>query len=454
MTTLSPCFDTPPKDLAFVERFLAKSIISYYHIFMKQYLVISSALNKIGNLPKVKVIPWIPEALAELNLLDYDGIILDATSMRGYAPGDSPFGDFEQNVLTPSTISRTLFSKNTPVVLLGSPNKVICCATFADSLGLDMFCDGKAGSNLEVKCDKDHIFHHYVSQFHRYDYSFGKQIRLFDGMTSGSGYIYNSCFTEVLLATRVGDPIAVQLGAYDSGGSLFNSLYLLPVLPSGAKRSIEQIANIVFVDDDNITEPEWVSQIVVEGQEEIEAEIADNQSKIDELVLANKGLERERQLVRQPVEILYKTGKPLENSIKTALRDIGIIVIEPPTENEREFTFEFSGQKFVVEVKSTEHQFLDKKGLRQVIEWQNDVLMEKGESYKPVLIASNEVMKPSKDRNDDYLPPNLLKFAQERQVAVVSVLILFATINKIKEGEMQISELIEVLAKTNGIVKI
>lgn len=191
-------------------------------------------------------------------------------------------------------MSRTLFSKNTPIVLLGNPNTLVCNTFFYESIGLDISCDDKPGYNIKIKCDKNHIFYNYVSQLHNYNYSFCEQIDLNNEMVDSFNCPYpssNTCFTKPLLVTRVGDLVAAQLGVYGSNGSSFNNLYLLPELPNGAKDSIEQIVDILFIEND-ITEPEWASRIVIKGQKEIEEKIARNQNKISELRLANEALKK------------------------------------------------------------------------------------------------------------------------------------------------------------------
>lgn len=421
---------------------------------MKQYLVISSAMNQQQAPKNTKVLPWTMLGLLGVSLYDYDGIVLDASSIpEPEAIVDSQKGKqqrqdftmFESDVLKPEIIQHILFNSETFIVIIGNPSTKLEQYSVIDRLGISLIMTPAHGANLVVKCESQHPFHDYAKQIKNYSYAFRNNPR----MCIENYYEPPLLSVEPLLSIKVGDSVAARFG-----GPSFSELYLLPVLPTGVQHSVKQILGILANDEDNeVVEPKWASDIVVAGQKEIDSKLNDVECSISELKERKTIILNERAKVRQSIEMLYKTGKPLEDSIKTTLRNIGITVIEPPTGEGREFTFEFKNQKFVVEVKSTEHQFFDKKGLRQVVEWQNDVLIEKGENYKPVLITSNEVTKPSNDRSDDFLPPNLLKFAQERQIAVISVLTLFEMVNKIKSGDSKIDEFVKILSGTNGIIK-
>lgn len=419
---------------------------------MKQYLIISSAIAQEQAPKNTKVLPWTTFGLVGVSLYDYDGIVIDASSIpEPEIMNDSQKGKqrqdftmFESNILKPEVIQDVLFNSEAFIVILGNPSTKLERCSIADRLGISLIMTPSHGTNLVVNCETQHQFYNYVKQIRDYSYAFKNNPRM-----RISGYAEpRRLSVESLLCLKVGDSVAARFG-----GPGFSNLYLLPVLPSGVQCSVGQIFDILVDDDDEVIEPDWTSDIVMAGQEEIESRLNDIEHSISELKEKKATILNEKAIARQPLEMLYKIGKPLENSIKTTLRNIGIVVVEPPTEEGREFTFEFAKQKFVVEVKSTRNQFFDKKGLRQVVEWQNDALMDDGEEYKPVFITSNEVTKPSKDRNNNYLPQNLLKFAQERRIAVISVSVLLEAVNLIRKGELEVGDLIEILAKADGVVK-
>lgn len=421
---------------------------------MKQYLVISSAMNQQQAPKNTKVLPWTMLGLLGVSLYDYDGIVIDASSIpepemiidsqKGKQRQD--FTMFESDVLKPEIIQHILFNSEVFVVIIGNPCTKLENHSVIDQFGISLIMTPSHGTNFSINCEARHPFFNYIKQIREYSYAFKNNPRM-----RISNYAEPPLLSvESLLSLKVGDSIAARFG-----GPGFSSLYLLPVLPSGIQQSVRQIFGILVNDEDGeVVEPKWASDIVVAGQEEIDSRLDDVEHDISKLKEKKAEILNKKARIRQPVEMLYKTGKSLEDSIKVALRDIGITVVEPPTENEREFTFEFDGQKFVVEVKSTRRQSFDKEGFRQVVEWKDDVLIEDDEDYKPVLITSNEVEKPSKDRSEDFVPPNLLKFAQKRQIAVISVLVLFEAINRIKKGDWSVDKLIKVLAETNGVAKL
>jgi hypothetical protein len=52
----------------------------------------------------------------------------------------------------------------------------------------------------------------------------------------------------------------------------------------------------------------------------------------------------------------------------------------------------------VLEVKSTKKDTFDEKGLRQLMDWQSQALMDTGEAHKGIFIGSNAVDKPLEHR--------------------------------------------------------
>ncbi len=424
---------------------------------MRQYLVISSAITQQQAPKNTKVASWTTSSLENINLYDYDGILIDVSSIPKRESAIINAGEqrlnfhtFEFRIFTPEVIYRILSRSEAFVVLLGDPSTQLGQFSAANRLGLALIMTPSHGTNLINKCEKHQPFFDYMKQVKNYSYAFRNNPRMNEDCAHAISYFGERPLLSIepLLSIKVGDSIAARIG-----GPGFSELYLLPVLPSGVPKSIDQIFDVLASgDDDIVSEPEWASTIKATGQKEVDDQIAETDRDIVKLNNKRNDLMAKKAKIRQPIEILYKIGKELENSIKVTLRDIGITVTDPSTTEGREFTFEFNGQKFVVEVKSTERQFFDKNGLRQVVEWQDDVLLESGEKYKPVFIASNETKKPAQDRQEAYLPPNLLQFAQERKIATISVSVLYEFVEKIKRGDLEVSELIDLLLKTDGIV--
>ena len=157
-------------------------------------------------------------------------------------------------------------------------------------------------------------------------------------------------------------------------------------------------------------EPEWVKNIKVPSQEDIDDRLEQIGSKIADLTNKKNVLIQELENERQPIEILWKSDKPLEKSIERVLKSMGASIEnddENNTENAADCSFSYGSAHFAVEIKSTSKQMVDKNGLRQVRDWVED-LSDVGKEYKGLLIVSNEIGKKPDERSDNYLPENLI----------------------------------------------
>ena len=312
---------------------------------------------------------------------------------------------------------------------------------------------------------KGHKYERYTSRLKQFRYSFELIFRPTGELKS---LLSNDTLPQLVmrsspvLVTKTGygiasgvDALAFKKDHYgrtlDSSLPFRGELTLLPMLDV-IEEQFEIILSILDSEGDETAIPDWAEEISVIGQGEIDRAIAASETKLAEATAELETLAENRASLRQSVELLYKSDKPLEKSLKTYMSKLGFTVSEPKKEtNKVEFYLEQGALKFVVEVKSTTKQMFDQKGLRQANDWRDDVLLETGETYKPLFIGSNQYsLKPS-ERSDDYLAQNLIDYAVSRDIACITVTQLFDELQKIEAKKMTADELAQKLHDTKGL---
>lgn len=422
--------------------------------------------DKKMQLPKyghtVDIVLWgDSERVSRLNVIDYDGVVVDLKSVEDGELGDDIVGFNE--VFNSYTVLNILKEHGTFIAVLGNPGTTLDGTPFYNFLGFNLDVTEKGGDRLKDVNPRDKFFD-YLSSVGGYSYFYDNKVTLIDEMSNlmkrAHGVSY-AAYAFPALETRSGHLVSSILNILrridNSRGSpegvFSGSLQLTPVLGGDVKKSIVSILSH-FLGDASMDEPDWAASIPAIGQLSLEQKIAKEQEIINKHQSAKDGYVDQLSEIRRSVEVLYKSDKPLESSVKWYFERVGIAVIEPEVDNEAEFYFEFNDKKFVVEVKSTSKDSIDKKGLRQVAEWQDEILIDTGDEYKPVLIASVQYSLPPEERNENFLPDNLVKFAEKKKIAVVSVSYIFKELQKVESGDVKLSDFIDSLYKLDGMVNL
>lgn len=386
----------------------------------------------------------------DINFSDYDGLVLDADSLRTVKndmPGIS-FYAFERS-LNYIAVCDILGRKGSFVSIIGNPSTVIQNKSIAGCIGFKVEVKNLSGSSIG-DYDDDKQFALYWRSISDYKYYIegisaedirramvpGCDIELYDGIRTRSGYIIGTCVSV--------DDFFVEDDKVFEG-----TLSFIPPLLSGKNDTVRSLLDI-FLKNIKQKEPSWAKQLLAVGQDAIDDEITKVDSKIEDFRKKRALLDDKRKKIRQPIEILYKADKELEKSVAVLLENLGFKVVWPEKKNEAEFFIEMDNKKFVIEVKSTKKEVFDKKGLRQVVEWQMDKLSESGEEYKALLITSNQFSKPLDERNKNILPPNLVSFAEKYDICVLPVVALFSISQQIADGKYSPEEFVELMKETKG----
>lgn len=417
-------------------------------------LIFTSGKNDLSKFAaEFRVIDWENANFAlNINFADYDGLIVDADSLTKLRESqDEPVYIFNLEAqLSPAIITDIASRRGSFVTIIGNPLTKINNRSVAFLLGFDIEVKALVGTSILENAGSQK-FSNYWKKVTSYDYYIEsiasrdyapnpfKNYRLCtsDSIKNRSNYILG-CRLE-MINTRTGLP------------ALEGDVSFVPSLKDKKQETFDSILEL-YVPYSQQTEPEWLQSVKVAGQEDMEGKIAAIKSKIEKLSTKKNSLEDDIRGLRRPLEVLYKSDKPLEESIKNLMTKIGFTVEEPGSKNKVEFIVKCAKRNIVVEVKSTKKETIDMKGLRQVINWQMDELAKSGRVCKPLLIVSNQYDKPLEERSEDFLPPNLVDFAKQYKICAISVKTLFEIARQINAKQYSYEEFAKRIEETDGIL--
>lgn len=437
-------------------------------IFMRIAVITDKKIPKIISGQKLQIIPWDNQKLESENLRDYDGIIIDADS---YNELDKILlaEDIEDEVILPMITYDVLNAPPSLFIVLGDPSRRL---EDRDILGATGFTGthikGAGTQHKLTEAGSKSIYKDYLSDIKRYKYSYDTTFETaheIQRLVHFGNHMHYMTQYVPLMKTKTGYLTAFQLQgkAYNeriqSSQSLFKKELptFLPSHPDGLEKGLGIILKSIKEQDtgNDSGEPDWASQIIVQGQEKIDTEINTKSEQIQTLESENAGLKTERRELRKVLEILYLSDKPLEGALKRALQNCKYTVDEPEDNNNVEFYLRNGEQEFVVEVKSSLKPQFNKEGLRQVNEWRENESLDSGKEYKPILILSNQYDKPLEERNTEgVLDENLLTFAKSRNIVVVTVVVLYQALQFLSEGKITKNHLSNVLFTNSGMLNI
>lgn len=419
---------------------------------------------------KLKVIPWDSEKLEEENLRDYDGIIIDADSYNELDKVASPDA-IENEVILPMITYDVLNAPPSLYLVVGDPSHVIWQNDILGAVGFSgTYMKGAGIQHSLTEAGLKSVYKDYLSDIKQYKYSYDTSFKTASEVEKMVRFGNFSRYTTQhvsLMQTKTGYLTAFRLQgeAYSVDGynrildrrSLFQKELptFLPAHPGGFEKGLSIILQSLKERDtvNHEAEPGWASEIVVQGQEEIDAEMIIKTDQIQALELERSDLQSRRSELRKVLEVLYLSDKPLEGALKRTFQNYGYVVEEPKDDNNVEFYLKSGKQEFVIEVKSSLKPQFNKEGLRQVNEWRENESLENGKEYKPVLILSNQYDKPIEERNkESVLDENLIAFAISRKITVVTTVVLYRAFQHLAEGKITKAHLSSVLFKGEGLL--
>ncbi len=429
---------------------------------MKVAVISTEKLNLKVKGFNIRTYQWAEIGKKEINLRDFDGVIIVLSELPD-KPDDVDWFEF-QTMLDHEIMVDILYREGSFIFIVGDPSTNLRDNSVADMLGLSLKDIPGGGDSISKTRHFDGSpYKSYLDKVKKYEYSFQllEPIAAIKNNAESYSRIADLDVTPYLI-TRSGYTLAaeVQISTskyssydsrrYDTRNITSGKIVLLPPTSDDLTETLKMLLEI-NADSSKQDEPEWGEAIKVVGQENLDEKLKDNQKKTEQLIKQRDELAGGVAKLRKPLEVLYKSDKPLEASVKSLLKDMGVKIVEPKSSEKVEFYLEHNDKKFVVEVKSTTGKTLDQKGLRQVIDWQNDAFDETGEEYQPLVIASVMFNKPPEARNLEILPDNLKLYTDKRSITVITVQTLFDMSELIKQGKAELDALISELAAHKGL---
>jgi hypothetical protein len=235
---------------------------------------------------------------------------------------------------------------------------------------------------------------------------------------------------------------------------LLGPVILLPNVGIHPDEAISIIlSDVCGIELRNITPP-WAETLLVPGQAAVDQRITALKEREKEILGQLQATESERDRLREPIRLLYDAGTALEEVVRSALRSLGAVVRKPDNEGAEDGWIAYASEgllyEAVLEIKSTAKPQFDEYGLKQVVQWQQKGIIERGIRYTPLFVgvASRDVppaMRP--------IPfgESLVKKAELFGVALLSTEDLYRALFLHAHGRLDVDHFWSDLAATRGL---
>jgi len=264
-----------------------------------------------------------------------------------------------------------------------------------------------------------------------------------------------------MLAGALRPRVERRYGVDDFGRPMFQvvhemgSIVLLPPTRSGESESIELILLDLCEIEIHRGEPPWAAEMIAPGQEAIDVQAQAIEEEIERKCEVLDAKQAERTAARLALRLLYEQHAGLEVVVRDTLRELGADVEDPedPTKEDGWVTVQVGGQIFeaVLEVKGTEKNAFDERGLRQLAEWVSRGIERRHKTYKGIFVGNASVAVPPVDRTNPF-GANFATNASLRGYAAIKSEDLYAAYCLKKLGRLDVERFWRDLFQTNGIV--
>ncbi|HVT12623.1 MAG TPA: hypothetical protein VHE55_10165 [Fimbriimonadaceae bacterium] len=174
-------------------------------------------------------------------------------------------------------------------------------------------------------------------------------------------------------------------------------------------------------------------------EDDIDAKQADLLRRISDLQEAYQEAEATRGSARAPIELLYAMDYVLERAVRTALTELGASVEEPtdPSKEDGWFVVTLGDVqlKAVLEIKSTVNPQFRVTGIRQLGEWVQRGIHQRGVQYKPIFIGGSSVREPVANRPNPFVH-DVITTAQQFEAALLRADDLFEVLMMHRLGQL------------------
>lgn len=210
-------------------------------------------------------------------------------------------------------------------------------------------------------------------------------------------------------------------------------LVLLPVDDPYNTRSLIEVLLRRIKGFEKTPPPEWVSSIEIPGEAPLRSEIATEERKLQAIESKIGRLRASLRELQGYKGLLYETGLPLQELVKSTLEKFGASTEPSPVSDE--FIISAGGRKALIEVKGIS-KGISKDDLGQLIVDKGEYIKLTGQDIKGILIGNAWRLLPLRQRDTrgkSIFPHNIVQIAQDQDVGLVSTTELFRAFCKTLE---------------------
>lgn len=235
--------------------------------------------------------------------------------------------------------------------------------------------------------------------------------------------------------TRAGKPIAFSILWQDSGAEAT----FIPLPKRNRREAVREILKRFLGVDLSDESPPWVADVRVAEEDALDDREREISAQMNMLRQNMANLMEERRSARLATELLYASGKPLELAVIAALEELGSEVERPTDPNKEDgwITVRVGVRTFqgVLEIKSTENEHFGAKGVRQLGEWVQRGVKNRGIQYKPIFIGSSLIREPIERRPHPFVV-DVVKTASQFDAVLVRGEDLFEALMAHRRGKL------------------
>ena len=439
----------------------------------KLLLIGATGYDRVDDGLRLDCVPW-AELSAVASVRDYDVLVLNLLSI---ASADDrakvDWGRFTQ--LLDFSAATDVLTHDGKMVILGDPRFEIPgpkgeLQHFLSWTGADFEWDNQPGDSIKFD-ERNGMFKDYVKHLRTWDYSL-RQCRLNKAVFAERWDVNEferkgqriSTPAVAVCANRVGHAIAFTFfHRITKGGQIqipYGLTYVLPKLSLAEDETLQIVLRDFCDVPFTSPEPEWLADINIPGQKDLDEKIARTRAVLAEQQAALKGALVERAEARTCLKLLYEGEYELGPAVRATLRALGAEV-QDPTERGREtgwLSIQVAGRKFegVLGIASTKSDHFDEGGWKPVVEWMERGRTLRNQNYKGIFIGNSAITRPLRQLSDR---PNAFndswrKAAQISHICALKAEELFLIYLLHKQGKLNLDQFWTTLFTTDGIFDI
>lgn len=228
------------------------------------------------------------------------------------------------------------------------------------------------------------------------------------------------------------------------------------LLPMTTEVNSREAVNLLLEDLCQIQQvtpaPKEVDCILMPNEDSLKREIDERRDSIQGLFDEIERLERRKEELARFKQLLYETGKPLEDICKLVLQKLGCRI----DASSEDFLLTSGGREAVVEVKGREG-VIERKDGAQLSQNRKNYAISRGKettAFKAILLANAwRLVFPLEDRcrKKDYFAPHLISDAEKDEMALVTTPELFDAYCRVLEGKASGEEILNSMFSGVGV---